>query len=92
MSFRIYKSIEGETTSKGGLLYRSKGCDGLSHVDEIDVIWKDAQGEVEYAETYAVQFMGRCDKSCTPNDWGFFLLCVTDKIKLLHAHEKIPVP
>ncbi|HPN96219.1 MAG TPA: hypothetical protein PLK35_00470 [Candidatus Moranbacteria bacterium] len=57
----IFETVEEGTTLDGGVVLRSKGCNGENHMDFLHTVCYDQDGGVEWSDELAYINRGRCD-------------------------------
>ena len=72
--YRVYKiEPEEDGSSNRVKLEWTRGCNGKKHVDNLERVFYDAGGEVEYAEELTIVEQGPCDNTCGTERRGGFL-------------------
>lgn len=70
--FIVYsRTVEGRTAD-GAVLESRNGCNGAEHASELEKIFYDEDGEVEFAEQVINIKRGPCDGSCGRPGWFYF--------------------
>ena len=70
--FRIYSETVDRTEPDGSQILRSRGCDGVAHMDSLArIVCED--GQVVWAEPVGEEDRGACDFSCGAQRLGEFI-------------------
>lgn len=68
--YLIFKhSSEKGVTKDGGILEWSHGCNGSKHADCLNQVFRNLNGDVEYAISITIVERGPCDQTCGIRGW-----------------------
>ncbi|GEM_PF-2714936 len=62
--YDVYMTKDDGDAGNEARFVRDQGCNGQSHVDDINKVWFGDDGGVEHAEPVRTEEKGPCDGSC----------------------------